>query len=94
MYGNRCVDPVLTLGDFQDADEVEEPANRYGDRDRNPYRKLLLDFLKSGKRVVVHEFADSYEAGIFHSRVYSHQKSVGGVKVRKRGNKVYLVREV
>ena len=92
MYRNSYDDPVLSLGDFHECDGVEEPANRR-DKDRNPYRKLLLDFLRSGRDVVVHEFADTYEAGRFHSRVYSHQKAVGGVKVRKRGTKVYLVRE-
>ena len=92
MYASSYDDPVLTLGDFQECDGVEEPTNRRRG-DRNPYRKLLLDFLRSGKDVVVHEFADTYEAGRFHSRVYSHQSKVGGVRVRKRGTKVYLVRE-
>ena len=92
MYASNFEDPVLTLGDFQECDGVEELTNRRTG-DRNPYRKLLLDFLKSGRECVVHEFADMYEAGRFHSRVYSHQSKVGGVRVRKRGTKVYLVRE-
>lgn len=92
MYASSYDDPVLTLGDFQECDGVEE-VDPHRDRDRNPYRKLLIDFLKSGRECVVHEFADTYEAGRFHSRVYSHQKAVGGVRVRKRGTKVYLVRE-
>lgn len=92
MYISNYDAPVLTLGDFQECDGIEEPTDRRAG-DRNPYRKLLLDFLRSGRDVVVHEFADTYEAGRFHSRVYSHQKAVGGVKVRKRGTKVYLERE-
>lgn len=93
MYASSYDDPVLALGDFQECDGVEELTNRRNG-DRNPYRRLLLDFLRSGKDVVVHEFADTYEAGRFHSRVYSHQSKVGGVRVRKRGTKVYLVREL
>lgn len=92
MYASSYNDPVLTIGDFQECDGVEEPTNRRTG-DRNPYRRLLLDFLRSGKDVVVHEFADTYEASRFHSRVYSHQKAVGGVKVHKRGTRVYLVSE-
>ena len=82
----------LSLGDFHEVDKIDEIDGRKSG-DNNPYRKLLIDFLRSGKKIVVHEFEDSYEAGKFHTKVYAHQKNVGGVKVRKRGCKVYLVRE-
>lgn len=80
---------VPSLSEFSDVDHIEEDARTSR---KNQYQELIDSFVSSGRKLVVKEFDNDFEADRFSQGIRPTSYKDGRIKVYKRGLKVYMER--
>ena len=80
---------VPSIDEFVEASEVEERKDR---RVSNPVDNLMRQFKSSVSDIVVHDFKEEATASRFCAVARNSAAKIGGVRIRKRGTRVYLER--